>query len=183
MNDAEAEILMERGLRGRLSAEEEAALLGWFTAHPAGRAAWEEERALSGLLAQLPPGPLSSNFTAVTLAKARLETGRRHWKWNITGWRAWFPRLATGSVAVALAFLVYYQHRVTAREQMAQSVATVTRLANLLWVIDLPLRQAANEATLPPLPDMGVVENFDAIQKLEQARMDVDLDLLAALEK
>ncbi|MBC8003598.1 MAG: hypothetical protein H7X97_13515, partial [Opitutaceae bacterium] len=124
MNDPEIQKLIERSWRRPLSAEEQAHLDAWLTAHPEKQALWEDESALSTLLRQTRQTHPSSNFTALVLQAVQRESpiSRPTLPWT----RRWFPRLAFVGVTMGVITFTVYQHRLTTRAEMAESVATVS---------------------------------------------------------
>jgi hypothetical protein len=145
-----------------------------FPAGSPGRAdspeTWEDEVRLDHLLRRLPDAPLSSNFTACVLSQAAREASGRtpeasQARWpsfteTLLSWR-WSARLAVASALVAVTLLSVHQYHVSARQEVARSVAEVSCVASL---------------------PMDVLMNFEAIQRLPETSREVDIELLAALK-
>jgi anti-sigma factor RsiW len=167
--------------RGWLSSAEQAEIQQHLKDHPERREAWEEELGLNQLLQQLPNVPVSSNFTAQVLSEVRREamqaTSRREWAGRIRirplfhrGFRAhWLLKVTGLAAAFCVSMLGYQQYQAANRKQMALSVAEASKLA--------------------PGSMLELLENFDAIQRLNQvpgdtgaAQLKVDKELLAALQ-
>jgi len=154
--------LAESVRRGRLTADEEAQLHVYLSAHPGERAAWEEELNLNQLLRHVPTAPVSSNFTRRVLDAARRESQAPA---QVVGWqrwwlRGWAPKLATSTVDICLGLLTYHEHQLAGRKEVAQTLATMAGAGNSLELL----------------------QNFDAIERLNQVPRDVDRDLIAALQ-
>jgi anti-sigma factor RsiW len=149
--------------RGKFSVGEEAQVQAYLANHPEDRASWEEDLSLNQLLRQAPDAPISSNFTARVLQMARAtqrQAGgtKRAWRhWLLDGW---IPKVATAAVIMGIGLLSYHQHQLTARREMARTLATMATAGNSLELL----------------------QNFDAIQRLTQVPPDVDRDLIAALQ-
>ena len=150
---------------GRLSSEQEAQLQAYLAGHPQDQAAWEEEASLSQVLRQLPAAPVSSNFTARVLeavrreasGSARSRAGNRRW------FSQWLPKAAVAAAAIGLGLFTYERHQAEQRQELARSLAEVSRLAES--------------------PPLDLLENFDAIQRLAQVPHSSDQDLIAALSR
>ena len=152
--------------RGRLSEAERGDLKRFLSSHPDQQSTWEEELELNRLLDQLPPAPLSSNFTAQVLQQARqVEAPRRlaGWvAWRGAAFRGWLPKVATLAAALGMVWFTYHQHQLAQRRELAQNLVEFSRLAS-----NTPVE---------------VLQNFDVIQRLDQVPRDVDRELLAALQ-
>ena len=159
--------LLRASAQRQLTSEEEAQLAAYLSNHPDLQASWEEERALGRLLRRLPDAPLASNFTAQVLRLVERECTPARYG-NTTGWSAvarlhWVWKAAGGLAAICLGLLSYHQYDFSRREEVAQSVATVSRSVAALSTLDL-------------------LENFEAIRRLTQVPQEVDAELLAALQ-
>ena len=124
------------------------------------------EAGLTDALSQLPNVPVPSNFTARVLDAIELEDARmarsaqsKGWRWN---WHRLLPRAAV-TAAVLLFAGLGLQHYETgvAHAEMIKSLSTV--------------------ATAHAMPDVEMLNNFDAIQRMGQSGR-ADTDLLAALQ-
>ena len=164
MNDVRKDELIRLGMQRELTPEEESRLEAWLAAHPETRAQWEEERALSRALRSLPDVPVSSNFTArvwqaVDLGEAR-ETRRAHSK----SWRhLLLLRWRWGVAAALLISLGLFELRTAKRAQF-----------------DKQLRMVSSD--LARLPGPEVLEDFDAIARLQEVSVTSDEELLAAFK-
>ncbi|MHC1765996.1 MAG: anti-sigma factor [Verrucomicrobiia bacterium] len=155
--------LAEALTRGQLTTAEQAEADAFLARHPECRAEWEEELSLSGLLRQVPDVPVSSNFTARVIDACH-QSERRPARARAvgTGWSRWLPRFAAGTAALGLAVLSYYQHQLAERRELAQNLAEV--------------------AQLPGGASIELLQDFEAIQKLNYVPTDVDRELIAALQ-
>jgi len=169
MNESEYQELIERAARCPLRAEEHAQVQAYLAEHPDKQPDWEAEAALNRLLRELPPAPVSSNFTAQVVQAAMHTKPHRHrhhrlrlislrWLWSFG--RAWQGVVA--GLVVGLALLAYSQHRVQSRAELARSVATISALA--------------------PLPALEAFQDFDSIKSLPAAPLAEQDELLAALK-
>lgn len=150
-------------LRGRLTAQQEKEIEDYLAAHPAEREFWEEELCLNQLLRQMPDAPVSSNFTALVLAQLRHESARATVQtWSETWFRRWLPRLTSGLAVVGLGLFTYHEHQLSARQHLAEQLAQIVKLA--------------------PEPSLELLENFDAINRLNQVPRNSDRELIAALQ-
>lgn len=162
MNESEFNRLREESWRRKLSSAEEADLRSWLAEHPESQAEWDADFSLTKAIEQLPNIPVPSNFTARVLQEiereAAVQSHGRAPKWH---WlRSLLPRAAIATVVLSVGLLAVHEHRVVRREQLAQSVATVSEVASL--------------------PSPEVLQDFDAIQQMSQ-RPAGDKVLLAAL--
>ena len=172
MNDPKTndpEELINRALRGKLSAEEQARFEQRLKQDEALRERFEEEKALEGLLDHAPHLPVPSNFTALVLRavcedqRKALKSGPRSW------WRFSFARVAAGlAIVMAAGFFAIQQYREAEREQMAGSVRSFTQVTSAI----------SSEKT----PSTALLQDFEAIQKLPQ-EAELDLELLVALQR
>lgn len=150
--------------RGQLTPAEQAEADAFLAHHPEARAEWEEELNLSNLLRQVPDVPVASNFTSRVMDECRrgtarpAEAGARSGTW----FSRWIPRLAACTAAAGLAFLSFHQHQVAERRALAESLVEVARL--------------------PGGASIDVLQNFEAIQRLNHVPAEVDRELIAALQ-
>ena len=168
MNDPEFKQLVEIAARRPLNADEEARLRSLCAVHSGAQAQWDEEMQLNQWLKQLPPAPVSSNFTARVLQAVECEV-RRPANWLASFWRGWVPSLRwTRPVAVAGLFLCvgmlsYQQYDSHYQTELAQDVAKVSQVARI--------------------PSVELLKDFDAINSLGQSQLlAVDAELLEILK-
>ena len=156
--------LRESAWRRKLTDAEQSELHAWLAAHPAARADWESEAALSELLARLPDSPVPSNFTARVLqavardAAAKDRERAPRWVWT---WRVLVPRTAVTVFLVGAGLFAYQRHALAQRVELAQSVATV--------------------ADVRSLPSPQFLQDFDAICRLPPMPP-ADNDLIALMK-
>ncbi len=167
MNDPVYNELRDLAARRALTPAEQARLEGWLAAHPAARAGWEQEAALDRLLRQLPPVPVSSNFTALVLQAVDADERASARAARTTPWRqSWrnifSPRAASVALLVALGVIGVFEWRIYSRAQLARG-----------------LRDASSVVALTG-PD--ALQDFEAIHELPATPTKADLDLLAALQ-
>ncbi len=164
--------LMEIARRRPLTPAEHAELEAWLAQHPAARPAdWEEELALSRLLASLPPAPLSPRFVENTLAALDRPDQGGAPAANAGGWSlvwgglrsVWRPAAALALLAVALGLWQLQHHR---REQgrVADSLVTLAALAE-------------------ELPDVSALAEFDLVLHLPEGPLPDPEMLARALEE
>ncbi len=147
-----------------LTPAEEEELRRWLSAHPELEAQSESEQALTRLLNRLPARPVSSNFTSLVMQavdreehdKVAAPAGRRWWL------PEWTPRVAWAALFLGLATLGLHEYRDHTRQQMAESVETVS--------------------TVAALPNPAVFKDFETIHQLGHIPPAADLELLAALQ-
>jgi anti-sigma factor RsiW len=146
MNDAEYNQVLEKSLRGKLSAGEAMALEAYLATRPELRAAWEDDLALNQLLHQVKVPPVSSNFTALVLQEVagqdrRARTRAGWWgRWWGLGWTR--PAAAAG-LLVAAGLFSLHQHHANERARLA-----------------VALRQFSQA------PNVETLKDFDAINRL-----------------
>lgn len=164
MKESRYTLLLQEGIRRALTPAEVAEL---ERLSPPGRDGHtiEEEMALNLALRDLPPVPLSSNFTARVLQATEAERAREQrkqpfWPWRAPSW-AWPRHFAAGLAFLLILFFGYQEHQFHERTQFVQGVAL--------------LRQAAE------LPDLQVLRDFRIIQTLPSGPAS-DAELLAALQ-
>lgn len=164
MNNAMFEELLALRHKRPLTPDERARLDGWLADHPADRALWLEEAALSTALRHLPQPPVPSNFMARVWQD--IEAAERKAMTAETGWRGWFrwPSLAQQfalAVLLLAAVMVFQGRRARSPVQVARSIEQV--------------------ATFARVPSVEFLKDFEAISRLNQAAADVEL--LAAFEQ
>jgi anti-sigma factor RsiW len=166
MNDVRKEELIRLSMRRDLTPEEELRLEEYFAADAQARAAWDEERALSHAVQSLPDVPVSSNFTSRVLQAIDLaEQREKHQHASKPWFQILLPRLTAATVAVLLVFFILQQQqRATTEAERFKAVSAVsTELKRL------------------PLPEPGVLQDFEAINRLRRA-VPSDDELLIALQ-
>lgn len=164
MNNAMFEELLALRHKRPLTPDEQARLDGWLAAHPADRARWSEEAALSTALRRLPETPVPSNFMArvwqdIEVAERKAMTAEAGW----SGWFRW-PSLAQQfalAVLLLAAVVVSQGRRARSPVQVARSIEQV--------------------ATFARVPSVEFLKDFEAISRLNQAAADVEL--LAAFDQ
>jgi anti-sigma factor RsiW len=164
MNDAMFEVLLALRHKRPLTPDEQARLDGWLAAHPADRARWTEEAALSAALHRLSQPPVPSNFIArIWQDIEAAERKARTVETSAIGWFRW-PSLAQQFALVVLvlaAGVVFQGRRARSPVQVARSIEQV--------------------ATFTRVPSVELLKDFEAISRLNQASADVEL--LAAFEQ
>ena len=166
MNDTLIEELIALRLKRPLTPDEHARLDVWLAAHPADRARWLEEIALSTALRRLPELPSPSNFIARVWQGIEAEERRASPASTEARWHAWlrWPSLATqfACAVLLLATVVIVQgRRVRSHTQVARSIEHVAAIARG--------------------PSVELLKDFEAISRLNQSAADVEL--LAAFER
>jgi hypothetical protein len=159
--------LMELARRRPLTPAEQTELDAWLARHPEARPPdWEEELALSRLLAALPPAPLSPRFIEHTLAALERTDRPAERVPGAPGWsRLWGRLHAVWRPAVALALLVLalgvWQLQQQRREhgRVTESLVTLAALAE-------------------ELPDVSALREFDLVLHLPEGPLP-DPDTLA----
>jgi anti-sigma factor RsiW len=166
MSPPEIEQLMDALRHGRLTAPQQAQLEEYLATQPAQRTTAQEELALNQLLRQLADAPLSSNFTARVVQAARRMDGPgarpERPLWIQLLFTRWVPRAAVAAIALSAGVLTYQQHQLAERRELAQGLAKISQLAT-----ETPVE---------------FLQNFEAIQRLNQAPHDRDRELIAALQ-
>lgn len=157
----------EAAWRGGLTPEQAQQLESWLAAHPDERGQWEEEVALTRLLARLPAATAPSNLTARVLdeidrcaPEPQSAVGS-----SVLGWLrkvGWVPRLAGVAVLVMAGYLGHHQYQSSQRAELARNVADVSELASVV-------------------PSVEVLMDFASIRNLESAAVP-DNELLALLQ-
>jgi anti-sigma factor RsiW len=172
MNNSEFEKWLETISRRPLSAAEQSQLDDFLSRHPERRDTWNQEAALTRLLAHLPEPPLSAGFTARVLESTGLST---HSSRPAISWfyRFRLPRpalgFALGSLALALGAIGFMVHQERAQARLANSVAALSRQIELA-------------ASATDLPAIQLLQDFDAIYRLDQPQSLADEELLAVLQ-
>jgi hypothetical protein len=168
MDISDFEKLLETRAQRELNDAETRRLEAWFAEHPEDREIWDEETALSGVLADLTDVPVSSNFTARVWQQIEMDSREPERTENtvvrfLTGSWLRIPRIAW-ACALILAFGISLQQQHTqTRDKVAQSIVPVVELAQL--------------------PSVEILQDFDAINSLSEPMISGDLELLAALEE
>jgi len=162
MNDTPEDELMRLSLRAGLTPEEETRLEFLLTTHPEARAIWEADHALGRALQSLPDVPLSSNFTARVLQAVDLEAAQEARQARSRPWfRVLLPRLGGVTAALLLAFFGVQEYRAVKRLELAKDVSLME---------------------MAKLPGADVLQDFDAINQLQQIAATSDEELLKALQ-
>jgi hypothetical protein len=165
---------LEIGRRRPLSPAEQSQLNLFLARHPHHREEWFQETALTRLLQDLPPAPLSSNFTQRVLAHTTSTPDNpspRPFQWRFP-WPL-FPRPALGFALASLAVLLggtsLLIHQQRTQSRLAETVADISR-------------QLEFAASATELPAVDLLKDFDAIYHLSQSQSMADEELLAALQ-
>ena len=166
-HDPANDTLREALWRRSLTPGQERELKSWLAAHPDQGAEWQEEQALTRILARLPEEPVPSNFTARVLdAIDRVEPEPvRSLGISILGWfksMGWVPRLAGVAVLVVAGWVGHHQYQSAQRAAFARDVAAMSELASAV-------------------PSVEVWQDFDTIRNLESGAV-ADQELLALLQ-
>lgn len=166
MNNAMFEELLALRQKRPLTPDEQARLERWLVAHPADRARWSEETALSTVLHRLPGPAVPSNFMARVWQDIEAGEKRSAPAGTATGWRSWFrwPSLARQfalAVLLLAAIIAIQGRRSQSPAQVARSIEQVAAFA--------------------PAASVDLLKDFEAIRRLNQAPADVEL--LAAFEQ
>ncbi|MCU0772085.1 MAG: hypothetical protein MUE94_10010 [Verrucomicrobia bacterium] len=158
----------EAAWRGPLTPEQARQLESRWAAHPDECRAWEEEVALTRLLARLPDAAAPSNLTARVLSAidARTPEPEVGVSGLALGWlrtRGWLPRLAGVAVLVVAGYVGHHQYQTHSQEAaLVRSVVEVSELATAV-------------------PSVEVLQDFTAIRNLGSAAVP-DEELLALLQ-
>lgn len=165
--DPAKKVLQEAVWRSALSPEQAKDLESWLETHPDQCAEWQEEQALTRILARLPEQTVPSNFTARVLdAIDRVEPQTsRSPGISLLGWlrsMGWVPRLTGVAVLVVAGYLGHHQYQTSQRATLARDVAQVSELAEAV-------------------PSVEIFQDFDAIRNLQSAAVP-DEELLALLQ-
>src|SRR6185436_8361350 len=167
MNQSDYNKLREIAWRQKLTAQQEAEIKAYLAKCPEARPAWEEERILTQSLAQLPDAPLAFNFTAQVLQAVKRQEAEASPAAVVQWWQRLRSlgrgyRSALAAVVLGAGVLSYQQHLNLSREELAVSIATVSRVA--------------------ALPRVTGLRDFDTIQHLDDVVAVIDTKLLAALQ-
>jgi len=149
MNESDYMKLREEAWRRPLTADEKSRLQSYWLVHAESQHDWEEEAALTQLLARAPDAPLSSNFTARVIQAIELEQLRaqRKGSFALQRLRSWLPRLAITGLVVGLGAFGYQEYRQHELQQKTRYLDTL----------------AVAAATFP---DAKMWDDFDAIVSL-----------------
>ena len=167
MNQSDYNKLRETAWKRKLTAQQETEIKAYLANSPEARPDWEEERILTQSLAQLPDAPLAFNFTAQVLQAVKRQEAEASPAAVVQWWHrlrslGWGYRSAMVAVVLGAGVLSYQQYLALWREELATSVATVSRVA--------------------ALPSVTGLRDFDAIQHLDNVAAVIDTKLLAALQ-
>ena len=150
----------------KLTPDQEAQLQRYLVTHPDERGEWEEELALNQLLGRIPDAPVSSNFTSRVLQSIRQSappdrvTAPALWRNLLV--RGWQAKVAAGLALVCVGVFTYHEQELATQRDLARHLAKI-----------------AKETPTPPLE---LLQNFDAIERLNQVPVTVDRELVAALQ-
>lgn len=151
-------------LSGRADPETVQRLRSDLRGTPAEAAELEDELALNRLLNALPPPPVPSNLASRVIQQVELESRRpaprSRWLQALRLPLRWTAPVALAA-ALALAFTGWWQVRSRDRRNLAESLATVSRVT--------------------AVPGVEVFEDFDAIRLLPTSTQPGDVELIAAL--
>jgi len=173
---------------GGLPPDERATLRGYLAVHPAAAADWEDEETLDRMLDALPDVPVPSNFTARVLAEVVREQQRGARSRSRAAQETGIVEIAAAGTRASSPLL-----RIPGLAWLLNPVAAVTALLLLLGAGALvvqqqrDLRHAAMAESLAKfsdttaLPDIEVLRDFAAIQRLSQTLAAGDGELAAAL--
>jgi hypothetical protein len=184
MSAADYHELLRKAASRELAPSEQHTLEELFRQHPSVRAEWESDLLIERSLAKLSTPALSTNFTAQVLSAVRnssLEKRSRLVEWSglFRSWK-WSPAAAALLLAGFLA--VQHQRNTVARNEMAQSLASFAEVATLVAQQPVVKERSTPTPDLPPMPDLQVFKDFDAISMLDLIPTVVDMDLLVALQ-
>jgi anti-sigma factor RsiW len=172
MNNHEFQTWLETLQRRALSPAEQTELEAFLSRHPEHRETWDQESALSRLLVDLPEAPLSAGFTSRVLDAAGLARSPALSAFPFFRWlRLSRPALGFAAAALALALgvlglMIQQRH---AQRQLVHSVVDLSR--------QIELAASATE-----LPAVQLLQDFEAIYRLDQPHSLADDELLAALQ-
>jgi anti-sigma factor RsiW len=172
MNNDEFQTWLETLQRRPLTPAERTELEAFLSRHPEHRETWDQESALTQLLVDLPEAPLSAGFTSRVIAATSLARQPARPALPFLRWLR-LPRPALGFAAtalvLALGFLGLMIHQSHARTQLVHSVADLSR--------QIELAASATE-----LPAVQLLQDFEAIHRLDEPHPLADDELLAALQ-
>jgi ferric-dicitrate binding protein FerR (iron transport regulator) len=144
------EHFLEISWQRALTPAEQARLGQWLADHPEFQATWEAESGLNRALEALPNVPVPNNFTARVLDEARrAAVAGEHIQvsWRRPWWSRWLPRTALAAIVVAAGLLSYQHLQESRREEVAQSLTTLSQI--------------------PAVPGPEVLKDFDTIAALD----------------
>lgn len=170
MRKEEKPDILKAGSSRPLSASEQAHWEAYLDQHPLEADKIESELGLNRLLRELPDQSLSSNFTAQVMEAVRgLERPLRTGRWTGIDWNWFRPSLRWARPAIVSMLVLggvlawrQYEAQHQSRERLAMSVAAVSEVTSVITV--------------------DMLRDFDAIHQLSQVPVEVDMDLLQALE-
>lgn len=181
MTENEVQQLADESLRRPLTASEINALELYLSANPEVKSDWQESQLINNGLRHLPDLQPSSNFTSRVLAEVRQlsrEPVRHTPKRWLSFWR-YSPGVAFALVFFGVGTLFYHQHRVAERTEVAQTLVAVSDVARLINPEKTGAVMAAGDSAMP---NVQLLQDFDAIRSLRTVSVDLDLDLLKALQ-
>jgi hypothetical protein len=181
MTEIEVQQLASEALRRPLSAEEASVLELYFSANPAARSDWRESELINEALRHLPDLEPSSNFTSRVLAEASRVDRQPNALDRVPWFRSWvFSRgIAFASVFLGLGTIFYHQRQVAERAEVAQTLVAVSDVARLINPSKAGPSMAAGDSGTP---NVQMLQDFEAIRSLRTVSVDLDLDLLKALQ-
>lgn len=126
MTEQEYNELRETSWRRPLDAAEDARVQAYLALNPDAQRAWEQDAELTQLLAQLPPAPLSSNFTSQVLGALDRElrtapSVRTRWRWHHL-----LPRLAWAMALLLLVGFSVQKYRGYRQEKLVHELVQAT---------------------------------------------------------
>jgi hypothetical protein len=181
MTENEVQQLADEALRRPLSAVEISALELYLSLHPEAKSDWQESELINEGLRHLPDLEPSSNFNSRVLAEVR-RLDRKPVRHAPNRWfSSW--RLSRG-IAFALVFfgvgtLFFHERRVAERAEVAQTLVAVSDVARLIYPVKPGPSMAGGDSAMP---NVQLLQDFDAIRSLRTVSVDLDLDLLKALQ-
>lgn len=162
-NDPTTDNLREQLWRREPTPAEEAALRAQCP-DPEVQNDLKSDKQLTALLRRLPDAPVPTNFTARVLQTLELETRRqeREGALDFSWWlRIFIPRAAVAGVIVGVSTFSIARATYARRAEFGRSVAAVSEIKSL--------------------PSPQVLEDFDAISRLNETPR-ADTELLAAMD-
>jgi hypothetical protein len=181
MTEIEVQQLATEALRRALTTKEASALELFFSANPAARSDWHESELINEGLRDLPDLEPSSNFTSRVLAEVRRADRQPTPLPRVPWFRSWlFSRgIAFAAVFLGLGTIFYHQHQVAERAEVAQTLVAVSDVARLISPSKGGPSMAAGGSGMP---NVQMLQDFEAIRSLRTVSVDLDLDLLKALQ-
>lgn len=169
MNLSDFEKLLETQALRELNEAEQGQLEVWLREHPDDREIWEEERALSRAITELPDEPVASNFTAQVWDRIEAESREVERireqvsvKEMLLGSWLKIPRLAWFCAFALTVGVLVNQQRLHDRAKVAENLVPVAELAQV--------------------PSVEALQDFEAINSLGEPMVSGDVELLAVLE-